>query len=149
MPNDKLAQVFDKRFYQELVSRSWVPREASIDPLKTDWTTGNHNTDRPKMMLHTDICLFYNIEENGNCCTRTDLYNTSGESHCRTEWENNQCSVYDRDHPRWEASEAVKRYLGAPHVNDDNGNFYEAFRMAWLKATMNGMHDLKPVMDSC
>jgi len=154
VPNDKLAQVFDKRYYQELVGRSWVPR-ISRDPLKEDWTTGSDPNDsnsniihNPKMMLHTDICLFYDLDANSNCCTRTDLFKSDGESHCPTE-KDNQCSVYGGDHPWREASEAVIEYLGAPHVEDDNDNFYEAFRRAWFKATMNGMGDLKPVAKSC
>eukprot|EP00581_Thalassiosira_minuscula_P011009 CAMPEP_0183715088 /NCGR_PEP_ID=MMETSP0737-20130205/9452_1 /TAXON_ID=385413 /ORGANISM="Thalassiosira miniscula, Strain CCMP1093" /LENGTH=61 /DNA_ID=CAMNT_0025944153 /DNA_START=18 /DNA_END=203 /DNA_ORIENTATION=- len=57
--------------------------------------------------------------------------------------------MYDEDHHRWEASEAVKEYLGAPNDREDNTAFYEAFRMAWLKATINGMHHLKPIRNSC
>lgn len=148
VPNDRLAQSFDKRYYRELVGRSWSPRTSTEDPRKRDFTTGDPRSGRPKMMLRTDVCLFYDVEEEDACCTRTDLFDGRGVSHCQKE-RDRQCPMYRADHPRREATEAVIHYLGAPDIDDDNGNFYEAFRVAWFKATMNGMHDLKPVVDKC
>ena len=101
-------------------------------------------------MLNTDICLFYDIHETQpeNCYTRTDLYKSDGDSHCMLN-ERDQCRLIDRDHERWEAAKAVREYMGNPHDEEDNENFYKAFKMAWLKATMNGMHDLKPLVEVC
>ncbi|KAL7536964.1 hypothetical protein ACHAXR_007507 [Thalassiosira sp. AJA248-18] len=143
VPNDVKAQIFDKAYYEELISRAWSPRQASTDPPLQDWSTGNPNSNSPKMMLNTDICLYYNIEETAPCCTRTEL-----DGRCE-EFEDTQCGVYDDDHPRWEARAAVLSYLGGPTKNDNNDPFYNAFRDAWFKAVNNGMSELKPVMDTC
>ncbi|KAL7539626.1 hypothetical protein ACHAXR_009456 [Thalassiosira sp. AJA248-18] len=148
MPNDIEAQVFNRGYYKELIGRSWTRRLMSADPLFQDWTTGDSNSGSPKMMLNTDICLIWDVEESESCCTRTDLFKSDGESHCQMD-EDRQCDVYDMDHSRWEASEAIKEYLGDPSVEDDDGHFYEAFRVAWLKATVNGMHNLHPLQESC
>ena len=148
VPNHNHAQVFDKRYYQELVSRSWWPHVSSHDPPLTDWITGNPNSPNPKMMLNTDMCLFYDIDDNQPCCSRTDIFKPNGESRCE-EHENLQCSVIGSDHPRWEASLAVRRYLGGSAANDNNEAFYDAFRLAWFKATLNGRSHLKPLMDEC
>ncbi|KAL7430594.1 hypothetical protein ACHAXH_004714 [Discostella pseudostelligera] len=144
VPTDKEAQIFDKRYYQELVGRSWSPRQASVDPPLQDFTTGD-NTSRPKMMLNTDICLVYNLEQSFPCCTRTDLFDGNGQPHCNTNWDT-QCSMYEDGNSRKEATDAVANYLDG---GDDNTNFYEAFRLAWFKATTNGLADLQQIVESC
>ena len=100
----------------------------------------------PKMMLNTDICLFWDTDDHERCCTRTDLFNSDGESHCQEE-EDNECKLYENDHPRMEAVNSVLEFVDGG--NDDNENFYKAFELAWLKATVNGMHDLHPLGESC
>jgi len=147
VPDDQQAQIFDKRYYQEMVSRAWWPREASTEPFQQDFTTGNHNGS-PKMMLNTDICLVFDIDDERNgsgteCCTRTDLVDGDGNSHCEI-LEDSQCRLYPHDHPRWEATNAVMHNL-----DGNNHNFYEAFRLAWFKATTNGMFDLHPIALNC
>lgn len=79
--------------------------------------------------------LIYNLDENSSCCTRTDLS-------CQTE-QDNQCSRYDGDDDRYEATAAVYDSV----VN--NENFYNAFRLAWFKATTNGMKEMRSIEESC
>lgn len=43
-------------------------------------------------------------------------------------------------------TDAVANYLDG---GDDNTNFYEAFRLAWFKATTNGLADLRQIVESC
>jgi len=149
VPNDIEAQIFDKRYFQEVVARSWSVRHLAHDPPLQDWTTGNANSNRPKLMLNTDICLFYDVEaSSGPCCTRTDAFDPSGRSRCLSDADN-QCPTIDSSHPRWQAARAVRRYLGGSTQNDSNQAFYQAFKLAWFKATLNGMEHLKPVMDTC
>lgn len=143
--NDLDAQIFDKRYYQELVGRSWSPRQASVDPPLQDFTRGNLGSSQPHMMLNTDICLVYNLEQNFPCCTRTDLFDENGQPYCNSDW-NNQCTMYEEGNSRKEATDAVVKYLSG---GDDNTTFYEAFRLAWFKATTNGLADLKQIAQSC
>lgn len=100
------------------------------------------------MMLNTDICLYYDIQASAPCCTRTNLVDGKGRSRCETDGDK-QCTRIENTHPRWAASMAVRKYLGGSSPNNDNSAFYDAFRLAWYKATMNGMDNLKPVMDTC
>lgn len=148
VPNESLAQIFDKRYYHELMMRSWSVRiiEATDLP-QLDYITGNPNSSNPKMMLNTDVCLVWDIDEDMNCCTRTDMFRTNGDSHCAQD-EDKQCPLYGAGNPSWEAAEAVQEYLGAPGEMDNNEAFYEAFKLAWLRATMNGMYDLHPIKES-
>ncbi len=143
MPNVDEARIFNRQYYQELVSRSWSPRILSTNPFESDFTTSEIDDPNPKMMLNTDACLVYDIE-GGPCCTRTDLFKANGESHCVT-MEDTQCPVYDASNPRIEATNAVKEMLDG----NDNANFYEAFRVAWFKATTNGHSSLKTIAESC
>ena len=48
-----------------------------------------------------------------------------------------------------EAVNAVLDYLGGSSPNDNQGPFYQAFEIAWHKATTNGHDDLKPVRRMC
>mmetsp|Transcript_7068 Transcript_7068/g.15346 ORF Transcript_7068/g.15346 Transcript_7068/m.15346 type:complete len:99 (+) Transcript_7068:1-297(+) len=98
-------------------------------------------------MLNTDMCLFYNIEESGPCCSRF-LFDPNGRSRCESH-ANKQCTTYDATHERWEASRAVRKYLGGSTPNDSQEEFYKAFKLAWYKATINGMDNLHPLMDTC
>ena len=101
------------------------------------------------MMLNTDICLVWDVEDHfDRCCTRTDLFDSDGISHCQ-EAADNQCGLYPPNHPRMGAVDAVMEFLGDGDDNDDNTHFYEAFKIAWLKATVNGQHDLHPLRESC
>lgn len=87
----------------------------------------------------------YNLEQSFPCCTRTDLFDGNGQPLCNTNW-NNQCIMYEEGNSRKEATDAVAKYLSG---GDDNTNFYEAFRLAWFKATTNGLADLKQIVQSC
>jgi hypothetical protein len=140
--NDFEAQIFDHQYYRELAGRSWSPRSVSNDAPLSDFTTTEVDDPKPKMMLNTDICLVFDLESSGPCCTRTDLFKTNGESHCQT-MEEEQCPVYDGGNPRLAATEAVAEYA------EDNANFYEAFRQAWFKATTNGNSNLQQVVEEC
>jgi hypothetical protein len=63
------AQRFDKQYYEEIVFNAWRPRNVGLD--SQDFTTGNNNRN-DRMMLNTDICLVFNIDNNFACCTKTD-----------------------------------------------------------------------------
>ncbi len=75
------SKVFDKQYFVELSDNAWQMRniggpEDGGPP--QDWTTG---TSGDRMMLNTDVCLIYDIDENvdsgTNCCTNPD-----GENPC-------------------------------------------------------------------
>ena len=63
---------------------------------------------------------------------------------------NVQCERYDRNDDYYKATEAVLKYTQGTENNfHDNTNFYEAFRLAWYKATMNSVDDLQYIVASC
>ncbi|KAL7529895.1 hypothetical protein ACHAWF_006388 [Thalassiosira exigua] len=126
--NDRRAQTFDKTYFEEMVVRAWSPHKASDDPPLQDWTTGR-NPFRPKLMLNTDVCLLYDIEATGPCCTRTDLEDEDGLNRCES-YADVECLPYSNDHPRADASRAVVRMLAGSARNDDNDPFYSTFREA-------------------
>ena len=143
--DDRQAQIFDKQYYQELLGRAWSPRQVSVSPPIQDWSSTQINSGSPKMMLNTDMCLVYNLEKTKfPCCTRTDL-----RGRCMT-LGNVQCERYDRDDDYYKATEAVLKYMQGTEGNfHDNTNFYEAFRLAWYKATINSVDDLQYMVASC
>ena len=147
VPNHDAAHIFDKKYYENLVSRAWTPHVAP-NPTLTDWQAGN-NPSSKHMMLNTDICFFYDIDEGGeDCCTRTDLRKPNGQSRC-LKFANRQCDRIRDGHPRFEAAEAVIRNLGGQTTNANNAPWYKAFEEAWFKATMNGHSNLQPMPDRC
>lgn len=137
--------MFDKKYYEELFRRAWTPRGVGTDD--QDWTTGS-NSNSPKMMLNTDMCLLFDIDNDKQCCSRTNMFKRNGQNRCEVN-ENNACNEYSRDSPRIEAVKAVKRYLGGSGPNSNNAPFYNAFTIAWFKATTNGMENLRPLRDTC
>lgn len=176
VPNDSEAQVFDKKYYEELFRRAWRPRDVGTD--HQDWTTGSSGSRSPKMMLNTDsaykrcilfaflflarsfyfvtnpclqiVCLLFDIDDKKQCCSRTNLFKSNGRNRCEvSSLENKECSRINRNHPRFEASKAVKTFLGGSGPNDNNAPFYDAFAVAWFKATTNGLDVLKPLKDTC
>mmetsp|Transcript_36903 Transcript_36903/g.89013 ORF Transcript_36903/g.89013 Transcript_36903/m.89013 type:complete len:445 (-) Transcript_36903:225-1559(-) len=143
--SDKEAEVFDNQYYKELFTNAWRPRK--MGGARQDWTTGRGH-DNERVMLNTDMCLFYDTENSSPCCSRTDLFKENGQSRCEANADR-QCSVIGSDHPRWEAAQAVRKFLGGSSANDNNWHFYEAFTLAWFKATLNGRTHLKPIMNEC
>lgn len=129
--SDEESTVFDKRFYEEVLRRSWRPRLVDAG---VNWTWGGNN--RGVMMLNTDICLFYDIPEGNDqsCCTDTT-------GNCRDDaTQNVQCPTAELIRP--EAFSAFTRFLGGENLNNGNQEpFYEAFTESWTKATELGYGD--------
>jgi len=133
---DEQSIVFDKRYYEEVLRRSWRPQTTDAG---TDWTWGG--SDLTVMMLNTDICLYYDIPDGDDqtCCTDTT-------GNCRNIDE--QCPLADTTRP--ESFEAFDRFLG-DNAND-NEPFYEAYSAAWELATENGhseLFDIDYLDDTC
>jgi hypothetical protein len=142
--------VFDKRYYQEIFNRAWIPRNLN-DPLQ-DWTWGGNNGESPRFMLNTDICLFYDIETTFPCCTDTSLSLNGGGNQCDrggVVLRNTPCGGYVPGSPRAEFASAVELFAGkrpGGGFNNDNGPFYSGFSSAWSKATTNGLSGLQPLV---
>ena len=140
-----LSKVFDKQYFVELSDNAWQMRniggpEDGGPP--QDWTTG---TSGDRMMLNTDVCLMYDIDENvdsgTNCCTNPD-----GENPCIDQAASRRrCPRFKEDDPRRAGRAAVKEYSGG----DDNSRFYSAFAEAWRKATTIGQRNLAPLEPNC
>jgi hypothetical protein len=141
------AQRFNKQYFEELVFNAWRPRNVGLET--QDFTTGN-NKRNDRMMLNTDICLVFNIDNNLQCCTKTDEWFQSGQSKC-IDNTLKQCPLYSKSDSRWQATEAVVKYVGGSRGITDNEPFYSAFAVAWEKATTNGWRDgeLKVLSGDC
>jgi hypothetical protein len=131
--DDTRSTVFDNGFYREMLRRGWSTRDTDATVPDNDWTWGRE--DRNVMMLNTDICLRYDIDDGSPCCTNTD-------QNCRRE-QNNQCS--DSSQVRPEAFNAVNNFARP----DGNTAFFEAYSSAWVKATENGHDSLNELADTC
>ncbi len=91
-----------------------------------DWTTG---TSGDQMMLNTDVCLMYDIDENvdsgTNCCTNPD-----GENTCIDQAASRRrCPRFKEGDPRSAARAAVKEYGGG----DDSSRFTALLRQHGAK----------------
>mmetsp|Transcript_21343 Transcript_21343/g.34930 ORF Transcript_21343/g.34930 Transcript_21343/m.34930 type:complete len:556 (-) Transcript_21343:55-1722(-) len=149
MPNVEKAMQWDKGYYEELVQRAWAPRNMNRD--NADFMAGPAESQFPKMMLNTDICLAFDIDtaEDIRCCTNINMINpATGENRCGI-FETNQCKRIDSTHPRAESAQAVLEFLGGNTPNGDSTRWYRAFTEAWTKATFNGHNELWPVQESC
>jgi len=129
------ALVFDKAYYDEVLSNSWRPR--NVDSALENWTTGD---GEDRVMLNTDLCLVMDLD-NMPCCTGSSCTGSgSGLS---------KCPLLPENHPRSEAFEAFEEFLGGSDPNDNQAPFYNAFRESWRKATKVGQNNLQPLVDSC
>jgi len=145
-------KVFDKQYYTELLDNTWRMRNQG-GPLNgsppQDWTTGGGNSD-DRMMLNTDICLAYNIDNQINggapCCTHTDKTNSDGSNQCPIPNVGgiNKCPMYAEGDSRRPALEAVDEFY-----KGDDSDFYYAFASAWGVATTVGQSNLKFLAESC
>lgn len=101
---------FNNDYYDELLNRSWRPRLDGAD-LAHDWTwAGNNNNDAPFLMLHTDVCLYFDIPEDGtaHCCTDTG-------GNCRNnDIQNIQCPTSQVVRP--EAFAAVELFSNSNNI---------------------------------
>ncbi|KAL7547009.1 hypothetical protein ACHAWF_010331 [Thalassiosira exigua] len=148
--------VFDKRYYEELFRRAWIPRNLNTDV--QDWTWGNQNNDgSPRFMLNTDMCLFYEFESPESafpCCSRTDLNGANGNPCDRfgLDLSNTACNTIGATSERADAAAAIELFAGRRTnggFNNDNQPFYDAFASAWSVATSNGWSELQPLASSC
>lgn len=149
VPNIEKAMIWDKGFYEELVSRAWAPRNENED--NADFMAGPMGTGFPKMMLNTDVCLLFDIDtkEKNKCCTNINMINpVDGKNRCGI-YEDNECQGIDSSHERAEAAQAVVEFLGGNTRNDDSTPWYRAFTEAWTKAVINGHSELWPAQDTC
>lgn len=131
---DEESTKFDKRFYTELVNRSWRPTNV---PAGIDWVwRGGRN--RNVMMLNTDICLYFDIPDGNqqNCCTRESNRDCGGLPQCPS-----ATSV------RPDTVAAVNSFRSG--ARNDNENFFYAFSKAWVAATENGHTNLTEDLDAC
>ena len=98
------------------------------------------------------MCLLFDIEATFPCCTRTDLTNNNGGNQCDrggAVLRNTPCASYAPDSTRVEAANAVELFAGLNNnggFNNDNSPFYDAFTVAWNKATTNGLTGLQPLV---
>mmetsp|Transcript_33758 Transcript_33758/g.49565 ORF Transcript_33758/g.49565 Transcript_33758/m.49565 type:complete len:313 (-) Transcript_33758:291-1229(-) len=169
--------IFNKRYYEEILRRAWRLRDPEdtepildltphLNAAKQDWTWAGPNGGNPRFMLNADICLAFDIEAGGNCCTRIrDQADELGEAFCvdpRLNLTPTDIAALDgtiRECPssatvRPRAREAVDNFaVGTGRGNADvNGPFYEAFSAAWQRATERGysegqLHDLANTCD--
>lgn len=122
--------------------------------LKQDWTTGRGGESNTRVMLNTDMCLLFDIDQHVRrdipCCTRTNSYYPDGQNEC-VDWEaaRTRCPMYSRSDSRREATEAVRDMLGGAISSRNNGPFYDAFAKAWRKATTVGQNNLSPLKETC
>ena len=98
------------------------------------------------------MCLLFDIETTFPCCTRTDLTLNDGSNQCDRGGDtlrNAPCASYAPDSTRVEAANAVELFAGLNNnggFNNDNSPFYDAFTVAWNKATTNGLSGLQPLV---
>ncbi|KAL9188044.1 hypothetical protein ACHAXT_006422 [Thalassiosira profunda] len=149
--SDEESLVFDKEYFGEMFLQSWRPRannfrSSSGGRVADDFTTGRPS-GHPRVMLATDLCLVFDVDEDSECCTHGML---DGEDGClNSSAASRRCPMLSRFHSRYEAREAVIEMLGGSYPNDNNAPFYDKFRTAWRKATTVGQEDLSPLLDSC
>lgn len=139
--SDRAAQVFDKKYYEALLSEPWRPRNMGSDD--QDWTTGRGDT---RLMLNTDMCLVFDIEENLDrnipCCSKA--------SGCEdNEASRKRCPMYAQHDRMQRASDVVHDMLGGSISSKNNDPFYTAFSRAWEKATTVGQKNLSPLEENC
>lgn len=121
------ATVFDKKYYEQIFMNNW---RRSGQGRSQDWRTSNAADDR--MLLNTDVCLAYDIDDGNACCT-------TGTFQCT------QCPRYASNHPRKEAERAILKMLGGAPGNQNNAPFYESFSEAWHIMTTAGQDNLFPL----
>lgn len=152
--NNQEAQKFDKTYYEQIFLNAWRPRTKDWGS-KQDWTTGRDTSDESeRVMLNTDICLVYDIEDymddEDKCCTRTDQTYANGENKCvDREAARERCPMYSANNPRFAMRQAVGNMLGGSPPNANNAPFYAAFETAWEKATRVGQTNLKVLDENC
>ena len=135
--SDEESTIFDKQFYEEVLNRGWRPRQTDTDVADNDWTWGGRN--RGVMMLNTDICLRYDIDDGSPCCTNTN-------ENCRdNSVQNIQCD--DSSDVRPEAFAVFNEFVAGNR--GDNDAFFSAFSSAWVKATENGYDSLLDLVNIC
>ncbi|KAL7512226.1 hypothetical protein ACHAXN_009257, partial [Cyclotella atomus] len=142
--------VFNKRYYEEIIRRAWLPRNQ--DAANQDWTWGGRNGDSPRFMLNVDMCLRFDIEQTFPCCTRTDRLANDNVTNPCGDLSEFPCSSYDDSNARKEFADAVDLFAtgGGNNIgNTLNGPWYEAFTAAWNSATTNGLTNPRPLARGC
>ena len=152
---DREATIFDKRYYEEVLRRAWVPRNEG-SPVQ-DWTWGGDNGGSPRFMLNTDMCLLFDLDSANSvfpCCSRTDLINGNGGNQCdrrNNVLSNSLCGRRPDDNEAAAAmvSFASPRDDDPDRFDNNNGPFFSAFTKAWEAATTNGWDNLQELASSC
>ena len=132
------STVFDIQYFRETINRTWRPRGT---PVGTNWIWGGD--DRNVLMLNTDICLRFDIPDGDTqtCCTRSGDRRCDGLDICQSS-----------RNVRREAFDAFERFNADNNGGGrDNGPFFDAFAVAWQKATENGIdpNSLHELADDC
>ena len=146
---DAEATIFDKRYYEEVLRKTWVPRNEGTDV--QDWTWGGNNDGSPRFMLNTDMCLLFDIETTFPCCSRTDLTRNDGTNQCdrrNSVLSDTQCSRTTNE----DAANAMLQFAAQRddgRFTNENEPFFTAFSVAWEMATINGWDNLQELALSC
>ena len=128
--NNEESTFFDKQYYQEVVNRGWHP--------DNHWTWGGSN--RHTMMLNSDICLRFDIDDRSPCCTNTT-------KNCRNDSiQNVQCKD-SSSLVRPDAFAAFNEFAAGDGT--DNDAFFSAYSSAWTQATENGYDSLTNILSVC
>jgi len=108
------------------------------------------------LISHTFYTLVSSsIDSSVECCSRTDLDGNACASG-GLDFSQSPCQRYEAGSERDEAAQAVVRFadprsdvdIAGPFTNN-NQPFFEAFAVAWEKATTNGWTNLSPLSTTC
>ncbi len=120
MPTTAESLVFDKGYYEEIVRRTWRPRNVGLK--EEDFQTGTEDThEEPQLMLKTDMCFWYDIDVSYPCCSRTNRwYGDTNRCDFEEVYSDNECTRHDDDSSRMEAVQSVVEFLGGGFPNENN-----------------------------
>ncbi|EJK71198.1 hypothetical protein THAOC_07387 [Thalassiosira oceanica] len=136
--------VFDKRYYEEILRRAWIPRNLDDDSIPQDWTWGGAGNDE-------DDAIATRADGGGDI-----VLNLSPRFMLNTDFSQSPCQTYEAGSERDEAAQAVVRFadprsavdITGPFSNN-NQPFFDAFAVAWEKATTNGWTNLSTLSEAC
>jgi hypothetical protein len=120
MPTTAESLVFDKQYYEEMVRRTWRPR--NVGAKEEDFQTGTEDThEEPQLMLKADMCFWYDTDNYYPCCSRTNRW-LGDTNRCDHEevYSDNECTRYDDESSRMEAVQSVVEFLGGGYPNENN-----------------------------
>lgn len=107
------------------------------------------------VILHILHPCIFSIDNSVECCSRTDLDGNACTSR-DLDFSQSPCQTYEAGSERDEAAQAVVRFadprsavdITGPFSNN-NQPFFDAFAVAWEKATTNGWTNLSTLSEAC